>query len=133
MTVRIGVIAPGNRLDTSTAEKVKAVAADHAVGQVEILFHDQCFLSSGHFAGDDDTRAAALLDHANDPAIDAIWFARGGYGAGRLLTRILPKLVGWQPSDARWPGWPTGTRRRWSRTWRRANRQRPSISRCSAT
>lgn len=104
MTVRIGVIAPGNRLDTSTAEKVKAVAADHAGGQVEILFHDQCFLSSGHFAGDDDTRAAALLDHANDPAIDAIWFARGGYGAGRLLTRILPKLTD-AARDKAWLGY----------------------------
>ena len=92
MTVRIGVVAPGNRLDTSAADKVKAVAAEFAGDRVEILFHDQCFLSSGHFAGDDAARAAALLEVANDPAIDAIWFARGGYGAGRLLPRIVPEL-----------------------------------------
>ena len=90
--MRIGVVAPGNRLEPEAAAKVKAVAAEHAGAAVEILFHDQCFLSAGHFAGDDDTRATALIEYANDPTIDAIWFARGGYGAGRLLTRILPKL-----------------------------------------
>ena len=91
--VHIGVVAPGNRLDTSVPGKVKAVAANYGGGQVEILFHDQCFLSAGHFAGDDETRAAAFLDIANDPSFDALWFARGGYGAGRLLPRIVPKLT----------------------------------------
>ena len=33
-----------------------------------------------------------FLQMANDPAIDAIWFLRGGYGSNRLLTRIMPEL-----------------------------------------
>ena len=46
----------------------------------EIVFHPQCFASHGHFAGDDDTRARAFLEVANDDHTDAVWFARGGYG-----------------------------------------------------
>ncbi|MET0376641.1 MAG: LD-carboxypeptidase, partial [Rhizorhabdus sp.] len=29
---------------------------------------------------------------ANDPSIDAIWFARGGYGSNRILSQVMPKL-----------------------------------------
>jgi muramoyltetrapeptide carboxypeptidase len=29
---------------------------------------------------------------ANDPAIDAIWFGRGGYGSNRILTRVMDSL-----------------------------------------
>ena len=49
-------------------------------------------LASGHFAGDDATRAAAFVEVANDEAYDAVWFARGGYGAGRLVEPVLPAL-----------------------------------------
>ena len=54
--------------------------------------HPQCFLSSGHFAGDDAGRAAALIEVANSEAYDAVWFARGGYGSGRLIEAVLPRL-----------------------------------------
>jgi muramoyltetrapeptide carboxypeptidase len=57
-----------------------------------IFFHPQCFLSSGHFAGDDAARAAALVEVANSEHHDAVWFARGGYGAGRLIEAVLPRL-----------------------------------------
>lgn len=29
---------------------------------------------------------------ANDPSIDAIWFARGGYGSNRILHSVMPAL-----------------------------------------
>ncbi|MYK59293.1 MAG: LD-carboxypeptidase, partial [Rhodospirillaceae bacterium] len=32
----------------------------------ELVFHPQCFQSSGHFAGTDRERAAAFLSVAND-------------------------------------------------------------------
>ena len=59
----------------------------------ELLFHPQCFLASGHFAGEDETRARAFLEVANDDSIDAVWFARGGYGSGRLTERVLAGLT----------------------------------------
>uniref|UniRef100_UPI00148F7304 LD-carboxypeptidase n=3 Tax=Pseudomonadota TaxID=1224 RepID=UPI00148F7304 len=60
--------------------------------QHEIVFHPQCYLEAGHFAGTDEQRAAAFLEFANDPAFDAIWFARGGYGSNRILEAVMPRL-----------------------------------------
>ncbi|HKF73080.1 MAG TPA: LD-carboxypeptidase [Stellaceae bacterium] len=92
--IRIGIVAPASRLEPAIAEKAIALARmlypDRAP---ELQFHPQCFLSSGHFAGDDETRARAFLDVANDPTIDALWFARGGYGSGRLTERVLAGLT----------------------------------------
>ena len=42
----------------------------------------------GYLAGSDENRAADLNRFAADPSVDAIWCARGGYGAMRLLDRI---------------------------------------------
>jgi len=89
--MKIGVVATGSRLEPALADKVKALAAVHAKG-TEIFFHPQCFLSSGHFAGDDDASAKAFLEIANDENFDALWFARGGYGSCRLSERVLPRL-----------------------------------------
>lgn len=58
----------------------------------EIQFHPQCFLSEGHFAGPDAARADALVEVANDPAFDAVWFGRGGYGSCRIAEAVGPRL-----------------------------------------
>jgi muramoyltetrapeptide carboxypeptidase len=92
--VKIGVVAPASRLESATAERVSALAGSAFPGRVEIVFHPQCFLSSGHFAGDDTARAAAFLEFANDAGIDAIWFARGGYGSGRIAEQVISGLTG---------------------------------------
>jgi muramoyltetrapeptide carboxypeptidase len=89
--MKIGVVATGSRLEPALADKVAALAAAHAK-EAEIVFHPQCFLSSGHFAGADEARAKAFLEIANDESFDALWFARGGYGSCRLNELILPKL-----------------------------------------
>lgn len=91
--LRIGVVAPGSRIPPETAEGVRQVAADTwPDAGPEIVFHPQCFLSDGHFAGSDAVRAAAFLEVANDERFDALWFAHGGYGAGRLTERVVPRL-----------------------------------------
>jgi muramoyltetrapeptide carboxypeptidase len=92
--ITIGVVATGSRLDPAAAERVASLAASlYRDEPPEIRFHPQCFSSAGHFAGDDETRASAFLEVANDPEIDALWFARGGYGACRLGERVLPALT----------------------------------------
>ena len=73
------------------AERVTALAAEHFPA-VELHFHPQCFLSSGHFAGSDAERAAALVEIANDATFDALWFGRGGYGSGRIAEDALGNL-----------------------------------------
>ena len=91
--VKIGVVAPACRLDPLVAEKVLAIADEaYPGGRVEIMIHPQCYLSEGHFAGDDAARAAAFVEVANDPTVDAVWFARGGYGSCRILEAVIPRL-----------------------------------------
>lgn len=58
----------------------------------EFVIHPQCFLSEGHFAGPDRVRIDALAEAANDPSIDAIWFARGGYGACRVAEQAIKAM-----------------------------------------
>jgi muramoyltetrapeptide carboxypeptidase len=89
--MRIGVVAPSSPMQADTAELVSAFAAERHPG-CEVHFHPQCFLTHNHFAGDDRVRAAAFLAIANDPAFDALWCARGGYGACRIVDDVLPWL-----------------------------------------
>jgi muramoyltetrapeptide carboxypeptidase len=92
--IRIGIVAPGTPLEPATADEVLALAAElYPDGAAEIVVHPQCFLTHGHFAGDDTTRTAAFLEFANDPAFDAVWFARGGYGACRLVEGVFAGLA----------------------------------------
>jgi muramoyltetrapeptide carboxypeptidase len=85
---RIAICAPGKRLEREQADAVLAIA-EARFPRLELSFHRQCFARHGHFAGDDATRLAALLDCANDPAVDAVWFAAGGYGSNRIAAEAV--------------------------------------------
>jgi muramoyltetrapeptide carboxypeptidase len=89
---RIGVVAPACPITPETAGKVASLAAGAVRDKVEIAFHPQCFLIDGHFAGSDAARTDAFLEVANSPDIDAVWFARGGYGSCRLEERAYAEL-----------------------------------------
>jgi muramoyltetrapeptide carboxypeptidase len=88
--MRIAVVAPSCPLKSEAAERVTAIAA--ARGDCELVIHPQCFLSEGHFAGPDEARLAALREVMADPAVDAVWFARGGYGSNRIAEAALAGL-----------------------------------------
>jgi muramoyltetrapeptide carboxypeptidase len=93
-SVVIGVVAPGGRIEPAIAEKISALAASlYPDRRAELRFHPHCFLSAGHFAGDDRTRTQAFLDVANDPDIAAVWIARGGYGSGRIAESVLAGIT----------------------------------------
>ncbi len=89
--MRIAVVAPSNPITAEVAEAVTALAAA-AHPEVELHFHPQCFLVHNHFAGTDTERADAFVEVANDPSIDAVWFARGGYGSCRIAEAALARL-----------------------------------------
>jgi muramoyltetrapeptide carboxypeptidase len=91
--MRIGVVAPASRLEPAFAEKVGELARAGYADRAELVFHPQCFLSWGHFAGDDEARAAAFLDVANDESFDALWIGRGGYGSFRIAERVIAGLT----------------------------------------
>lgn len=91
MTKRIAICAPATPILREQATAVTALAAAE-FPDLELAFHQQCFLQDGHFAGADPVRLAAFLDCANDPGSAAVWFAKGGYGSNRLLPRALDGL-----------------------------------------
>lgn len=91
--MRIAVVAPSNTLSPEVPPKVQALAAGRYGAQApEIVFHSQCFQSSGHFAGPDKDREDALVEVANDPRVDAVWCARGGYGANRIAAQAIARM-----------------------------------------
>lgn len=94
---RIAICAPATPITRDMARQVTALAADEFPG-LTLDFHDQCFAAAGHFAGPDDQRLAALIESANDPRADAVWFARGGYGSNRIA---LPAIAGMNEAAAR--------------------------------
>ncbi|NUT01704.1 MAG: LD-carboxypeptidase [Sphingomonas sp.] len=85
--MKIAVVAPSCTLSSEAADRLhKAVAAR---GDCEVAIHPQCFLSDGHFAGPDEARFSALREVMADPGVDAVWFARGGYGSNRIAEAVL--------------------------------------------
>jgi muramoyltetrapeptide carboxypeptidase len=92
--IRIGVVAPASRMSPEVPDKVIALAQrQYGERAPDIVFHPQCLLERGHFAGDDGERAAAFIEVANDPTFDVLWCARGGYGANRIAEYVLPALT----------------------------------------
>lgn len=91
MTKRIAICAPSTPFSRDDAARVTALAAAEFPA-LELVFHEQCFATAGHFAGPDALRLSAFVECANDPEFDAVWFVRGGYGANRIAMDALPLL-----------------------------------------
>jgi len=85
--MKIAVVAPSCALKREAADAVEAIVAERR--DCELVIHPQCFLSDGHFAGPDEARLAALREVMADASVDAVWFARGGYGSNRIAEASL--------------------------------------------
>ncbi len=88
MNRRIAICAPATPITRDQAARVRALAATEFPA-LELHFHEQCFAEAGHFAGPDALRLAALLECASDPAFDAVWLAKGGYGSNRIAQAAV--------------------------------------------
>jgi muramoyltetrapeptide carboxypeptidase len=88
--MHIAVVAPSCTLKREAADVVQAIVRER--GDCEIAINPQCFLSEGHFAGPDEARLSALREVMADPSVDAVWFARGGYGSNRIAEAVLSDL-----------------------------------------
>jgi len=93
--MRIAIVAPSCRLTEEAAEQVHEIARRR--GDCQLSIHPQCFMSDGHFAGPDKARLAALREMMADPAVDAVWYARGGYGSNRIAEAAAAGM----PEEAR--------------------------------
>lgn len=87
---------------TLAAMKIGVVATSSPVGKhelnaglnrlrkagFELVVHSNVLNRAFVNAGTDDERATSFLEYAYDDSIDAIWCARGGYGAARTVNAI---------------------------------------------
>ncbi len=87
----IVICAPATPITRDHAIALEQLVVDEFPAH-SVTFHDQCFERAGHFAGDDLRRLEALLDCANDPAFDAVWFAKGGYGSNRIAEAAVAQM-----------------------------------------
>ena len=81
----IGVCAPSGRVDEAMLAASVAYLRD--LGH-NVVVADETEHAWRYFAGTDEERVAGLHRLVDDPAIDMIIAARGGYGLSRLLHRI---------------------------------------------
>jgi len=87
----IAICAPATPITREHQAALEALVAAEFPAH-GVTFHDQCFASQGHFAGDDLVRLSALLECANDPAFDVVWFAKGGYGSNRIAEAAIRQM-----------------------------------------
>ena len=88
---RIAVCAPATPITREHAAAAELLVADE-FPEHSVFFHDQCFKSAGHFAGNDLERLEALVELANSPDYDAVWFAKGGYGSNRIAEAAISRM-----------------------------------------
>jgi muramoyltetrapeptide carboxypeptidase len=87
----IAICAPATPITREHRQALEVLVAAEFPGH-RVTFHDQCFERAGHFAGDDLRRLTALLECANDPAFDVVWFAKGGYGSNRIAEAAVAQM-----------------------------------------
>jgi muramoyltetrapeptide carboxypeptidase len=78
------VVAPAGPFDRSSFEAGLAIIGD----RYHLQYDPDIFHQHRYLAGHDDRRLAELTRAVTDPTIRAVFCARGGYGAMRLLERL---------------------------------------------
>lgn len=87
---KVRVIAPSGPVPVERFEAGLACLCDWGLVPV---YEPDLLDRYGYFAGTDQRRLQELLIALNDAEAKAIWCARGGYGASRLLSGIQPDQV----------------------------------------
>ena len=82
---RVAVIAPSGPFDLPAFETGLALLRR----RYHVTHAPDIFARARYLAGDDTRRARELQDALDDDAVGAIFCARGGYGAMRLLPRLV--------------------------------------------
>jgi muramoyltetrapeptide carboxypeptidase len=81
---RVAVIAPASAFDRASFESGLALIG----ARYDVHYRPAIFERQRYLAGSDSRRLEELRDALLDPAIKAVFCARGGYGATRLLARL---------------------------------------------
>ncbi|MFI1772759.1 S66 peptidase family protein [Thalassobellus citreus] len=83
----VAIVAPSGILKNRIGEVEKAKALLKSWG-LHAVVGKHVFNQANHFAGTDDERCEDFQNALDDPKISAIWCARGGYGAVRILDKL---------------------------------------------
>ena len=82
---KIGIVAPARRVAFEEMQYAIDWLKEHGF---EPVYDNRLFVEHHIFAGDDDFRAAVFQEYLDNKQIDAIWFARGGYGSIRIIDKL---------------------------------------------
>ena len=82
---RVAIVAPARKISTSEIEFARQTL--QAWG-LEVVLGESIDAAHHQFAGDDTLRRRDLQRQLDDPSIQAILCARGGYGTARLLDEL---------------------------------------------
>ncbi len=91
----IGVVAPASPVDSE--ERLETALAATRKQGFELRLGRTVRTGAGFLAGADGERRADLEALWVDPAVDAVWCLRGGYGCLRLLSRLYYRQFGKTP------------------------------------
>lgn len=83
----VAIVAPSGVLKNRKAEVNRAIALLKSWG-LHAVVGDHVFAQDYHFAGTDEARCEDFQEALDNQSIRAIWCARGGYGAVRILDRL---------------------------------------------
>lgn len=89
---RLAIIAPAGQF---SAERLELGCEQLRQWGFEPRFSPHLFARDGYCAGTPEQRLADLRWALTDPAIDAVWAARGGFGCAHLLPHLA--VDDWQP------------------------------------
>ena len=82
---RVAIVAPARKIARA---EINAAVDLFRAWRLDVVLPDHLFDSYNQFAGDDLTRALTLQQQLDDPAVRAIFCARGGYGTVRIIDRL---------------------------------------------
>ncbi len=83
----VAIVAPSGVLKNYNGYMLKAKELLKSWG-LEVSIGENVFNDNGHFAGTDNQRSADFQLALDDKSIKAIWCARGGYGAMRVIDNL---------------------------------------------
>ena len=83
----VAIVAPAGPFDRAALEAGAAILSK----RYRVRYDERIYSRERYLAGDDDRRFTELTSALADPDIKAVFCARGGYGA----MRLLPRLVSW--------------------------------------
>lgn len=92
----VGIVAPAGPVDP---QRLEAGIARLRQKGYRVKMGRYVYKRDGFFAGTDRQRAEDLCRMLEDPAVGAVFCARGGYGSQRLLPLIAPLMQRFSPKS----------------------------------